>query len=464
MKMMHLITFFLILFFLCSPVYATEQNETSSENLQDLTPITLEVLIYNIDINARKAAVEIKVTLGPVFLTSNTTTIYILNAHEATPIICTRRGTNPQEPSYNNFEGKSNSTMWPFYGMGELFPFEGYRLFFYVFSRDVKNLTLGNYSVRIIGDQLLNEWSADKSGYVKTERIGETFFAALIERNSWKFLFTIILPVVFCFYFLMTSLLLPNNERLKTCYLPLFIFTPTFLIAIQPFLPPRSLLSLPEALLTNLLSGLFIFGIFTILVQPERRKWIDPVLDLFATFILALILPYLFLTLPYRYNFFSINPFVGIFYLSVMSLGAFLANYKLQKCKEDFGKQEGTEKRKEEIRRLKKKIQNIRKIEVCIGVAGCIIILILTFSGEELLWPWWHFLVFASVSISLMGIFALLFSKTLTKWIKILFSLTTFTLGSLLILNPSPIYALLFGISFSSYLYLSSFRPKGPFA
>ena len=53
------------------------------------------------------------------------------------------------------------------------------------------------------------------------------------------------------------------RERLTIC-LSLFVFSATFSISIQDFLPYRSSLSFPELLLSNLIVSIALFGIFSI--------------------------------------------------------------------------------------------------------------------------------------------------------------------------------------------------------
>ncbi len=97
------------------------------------------------------------------------------------------------------------------------------------------------------------------------QRTGNAFNIAFLE---------FIVPIIACYYLLGATLMLDPkkqlNERL-VIYVALFVFVPTFLLAIQNYLPYRSSLSFPELLLTNLIIGNAIFGVFSIV--GKRKGW-----------------------------------------------------------------------------------------------------------------------------------------------------------------------------------------------
>lgn len=113
--------------------------------------------------------------------------------------------------------------------------------------------------------------------------IGPNEVSFTIQRSTSALLLAILqflLPIIACYYLLGATLMLGLKERLAErlrIHLSLFVFVPTFLIAIQTFLPYRSSLAFPEFLLVNLIISNTIFGIFSILgyrgspVTSERQ-------------------------------------------------------------------------------------------------------------------------------------------------------------------------------------------------
>jgi len=223
--------------------------------------IILEIWIYDVNTVNRTAAIEIKARVEAMNYEPDTTAITAMSGGSAY-ILCNKTYFgNSTVPS--RFSGTA-STRWNLWGTGEAYPFDKYTLNFEVqtSSEELLPFQISSESKIEFGkDEVQRDWVAN--GIIE----GRILNIQLTRKWLVPFL-QLLLPIIVCYYLLNATRILDVrkqlNERLMV-YLSLFVFTPTFLFAIQPFLPYRLSLTLPEFLLTNLVVSNAVFGIFSMI-------------------------------------------------------------------------------------------------------------------------------------------------------------------------------------------------------
>jgi len=139
----------------------------------------------------------------------------------------------------------------------------------------------------------------DSVGYLRIRRIKDyssrrgltalcEFGIGLVRRPELPFT-QFILPILVCYTFLGSSILLSKTEERLRVYLPVFAFSPSFLFALQGYLPQRSVVSLPELLLSYLIVSTGLFGLVTV-ATAACKTWLKCVLDNGLAIALGLIL------------------------------------------------------------------------------------------------------------------------------------------------------------------------------
>jgi hypothetical protein len=207
-----------------------------------------------------------------------------------------------------DFQGQSNEIQWSLVGYGENYPFDSYTLAFGILQLQVpaKNTISGSLASNVTctltpvgssaGYSGPNVFSLSRSwvnkyltipttwNYVEWGTPGVTPPLFEINLNLYRTtnavddaILELLVPVIACYFLLATTLVMNPvchlSDRL-TVYLSLFVFGPTFLFAIQTYLPYRASLSLPELLSINLVISTTIFAIFSIVGNKRGRK--DP--------------------------------------------------------------------------------------------------------------------------------------------------------------------------------------------
>jgi hypothetical protein len=258
--------------------------------------INVEMVVQVLDINPSQKTANVNLILFVRNYPDNITSFMVnIAGNGDTNIICYNEGTDNSGWLY---QGRSNETIWFLEGSGETYPFDSYSLHFRIQTTSVPhylNCSLTNNSQAYFdgpkqsflkdlwvenNSSIPKSWSpASVSGNDTTQELtlsiaktGNAFNTAFLE---------FMVPIIGCYYLLVATLLLDPkkhlNERL-TIYLAIFVFVPAFLIAIQNYLPYRSSLSFPELLLTNLVIGTTIFGVFSIFGKQGRIdfeiKWL----------------------------------------------------------------------------------------------------------------------------------------------------------------------------------------------
>jgi hypothetical protein len=163
------------------------------------------------------------------------------------------------------------SEEWYLIGSGENFPFDYYVMVFNMTVFMDANFTLTENLAIFQGPKtrsLMDIWSTANSTNVLITAIvsgSQPTMEVLLERKSAVPLVEFVFPVILSYFFLGGSLFMnPRTRRQEvlTVYFSLFVFVPTFFFAIQQFLPYRSLFTIPEVLLVNLITSLGVLGFF----------------------------------------------------------------------------------------------------------------------------------------------------------------------------------------------------------
>jgi hypothetical protein len=182
------------------------------------------------------------------------------------------------------YDGYLQVDKWPLKGQGEMYPFDSYKLRFYISDQFyfIRNQTLELLYPNATFDKnilLRNiELLEPESQFYNAE------FFVEVHRDSMMPFLQLLLPIVFCFFIIGGSVLIPRkelNSRL-TLYLSLFVFFPIFLLAIQSFLPHRTSLSIIEILLVDALSTNALLTVISMIRLGDH--W-GKILDLTGTLV-----------------------------------------------------------------------------------------------------------------------------------------------------------------------------------
>ncbi|MCK4478363.1 hypothetical protein KAU88_07545 [Candidatus Bathyarchaeota archaeon] len=243
----------------------------------------VRLIIHILDIDQSQKTVDLKiiVCISNFPYNESRVGVWVIGAGD-TIIWCNNTGAHMVSTWY--YQGESEQTTWLLEGMGEHFPFDSYNLRFEVY--DVyfinHNFTLSSegHQAFFTGSKaysLKDLWKTDNGlipiEYIKTEEIA---FAIGRSDNALSIaILQFLIPIIGCYYLLGATLMLNPKEKLAErlrIHLSLFVFVPTFLIAIQKFLPYRSSLSFPEFLLVNLIVSNTLFGIFSIFGNQKNSR------------------------------------------------------------------------------------------------------------------------------------------------------------------------------------------------
>lgn len=276
-----IILFLLVVFVLSSSSIFLTYGETENN---EAPSVRLVVHVLDIDQSQRHAEVKIVVFVDNYPHNLTQVEVRIIGGGDVI-VSCNNTGTIRGNEWY--YQGESNQTEWLVQGLGEAFPFDSYLLRFKVYCLTYfqSNFSLSSditmHQAFFAGPKfhsLKDLWLLE-NGLLPIDNIGAKEISFVIRRSfsaliiaALQFLF----PIVACYYLLGATLMLDPKKQLAErlrIHLSLFVFVPTFLIAIHTFLPYRSTLSFPEFLLVNLIVSNTIFGIFSIVGNqrtPDR--------------------------------------------------------------------------------------------------------------------------------------------------------------------------------------------------
>ena len=288
---LHLKISFIVLCILVVIFSGNADLPIENNGYSDSIEITLTVTVFDIDPLKKNAEVQISLYLTD-FPYNATEVDFSIWSREPITIAC--------KNSSGAYKGDSGLiTDFQFYGYGENFPFDFYQMNFQ-FDKDnilwkvgnesdflKSNLTFGSLSSAIFSgsekESLMGTWQTERGGVIPMVPIkNDSGVIVVIRRNPLSPFCLILLPIVLSFYLLGASIFIKRrriNLRL-TVYLSLFLFAAPFLFAIQAFLPSRSALSIPEFLLTTLMTGNCWFIIMSII--PTGSELRGSILDAFA--------------------------------------------------------------------------------------------------------------------------------------------------------------------------------------
>lgn len=167
----------------------------------------------------------------------------------------------------------------PLMGDRESYPFDSlYRLRFRI-SRQFYFIENNTLKIGIPNATFDQSGSSFDIKIVQPDEYNSSEFFIDVERDPSMPLFQLLLPIVLCYFVLGGSMLVKRSElgtRLRI-YMTLYVFAPTFLLAIQSYLPYRSFLCIPEILLVGILSVTSMFFFSSILKQDQESRLLDGV-------------------------------------------------------------------------------------------------------------------------------------------------------------------------------------------
>jgi len=315
----------------CLCAFSNLSAESPVQQLQNMDAdpwnVTFTVEVFNVDDANRQIEVRFQIEIDNFPFNASEVNMWVVGGRSGEiarkEVKCTR------EMISQSYNGSSNRTVWRIFGSGENFPFDSYESSFTLasfYSYVIKNITtsisedltpqawednpfeIEKTDVSLKGESqglLMSTWRTGENGEVHSQIASERDVVVQLERNPDKFTLQFILPTIACYYLLGGSVLIERgrssiSSRLEV-YIPLFIYAPTFLFAIQDFLPFRLSLSMPEFLLTNLVLSSAFFAFFSMLQFESRILDLFPVLLSIASF-LWLYLSRFFTELPLYVN------------------------------------------------------------------------------------------------------------------------------------------------------------------
>jgi hypothetical protein len=247
---------------------------------------TFDIQVFDVDLSTDTAKVNISIKFTNLFIE------YLQPRENITAIISSE--VNLVEIKCNRtaeagvFVGCSGIINWYLegeLGKGEYFPFETYELVFRLanilpgpFNMSKIELDTSCSFISFEGAKkflLARIFEADENDriLIKKSPRDKLTDVAYLSRKTGPFNLPIlfwptILPTLTCFYVLASTLWLTGEKSLENrliAYISIFIFCPSFLMAMQGYLPLRASLSIPEMLLVSLLMSTSIFTVWSLI-------------------------------------------------------------------------------------------------------------------------------------------------------------------------------------------------------
>lgn len=272
------ILFLLIAFlssgFLVLSTSAEPVNEANDEPVE----VHLLVHVFDIDIHEKLATIRMKAWIDDFPYNETEVWVQISGGGGFIDVPCVN--TRPSAANEWPYWGETSEITWFLDGFGEAFPFDSYRLYFkfgdisIVYDNFYLRSPAGAVFDGAKSPALVTVWMTDK-GFLPIDYEETKAVCFVVQRTHSAIVvgvLQLLVPVVVCYYLLGATLMLDPKKQLPqrlAIHLSLFVFVPSFFIAIQGFLPCRSSLSLPEFLLTNLIISNTIFGIFSVIGNRE---------------------------------------------------------------------------------------------------------------------------------------------------------------------------------------------------
>jgi len=279
-----------------------------------------DIQVYDVDLSTLTAQINITImftnlSIVDLQLGENITAI-IVSEVDNVKIKCNQANED------GTFVGSSGMISWTLggeLGKGEYFPFEEYELVF-----RLANILPGPFDMTKVEYNMLYSFvyfegpkktllvqifqvTSNHRKLLDTALSGNLTAISYLSRKLGgapfhlpSLFWPLIAPTLACLYLLVSTLLLTGDNALGNrlrVYVSLFIFAPSFLMAIQGYLPLRASLSIPEVLLENLLISTAVFTILSLLnarsvIQELIRDGAILFFSLFSTsFFLSHLMP-----------------------------------------------------------------------------------------------------------------------------------------------------------------------------
>ncbi|MCJ7770843.1 hypothetical protein MUP37_04610 [Candidatus Bathyarchaeota archaeon] len=321
--------------------------------LENTTEVKYDVRIDDIDLATDTAQVNITVTISNL----NTTGIpptepiraIISGEIDNVQINCTRNIDG-------DFVGSSGMMPWSLggeLGKGQCFPFEKYELTFQLVNilplspnmsmikaRDLDSFAYFEGPKKVVLSHTFTSSPTNVGPRVdmffQKDSLRAVVFLSRSENES--ILWLLIAPTIACSYVLISTILPRRRLTLANrllVYISLLAFGPTFLMAIQSYLPFRASLSIPEVLAENLIISTAIFSALSLLqAQTVLQELIRDTFILFISFFscsyilvhfeplfpIAALPVFILAILPYAVAIFGILTYRNCKYLVMLSL------------------------------------------------------------------------------------------------------------------------------------------------
>lgn len=291
------------------------------ERTDEVAKVIFDVCVYDVDLSTDTAKVNIGIKFSNLFIE------YLHPRENITAIIASE--VNVVEIKCNRtveegvFVGCSGVILWNLegaLGKGEYFPFETYELVFRLaniipgkFNMSKIELDTSYSFVSFEGAKkllLAKIFEADENDRIllKMGFRDKLTIVAFLSRKIGPFnlptlFWPTVLPILACFYVLVNTLWLTGEKSLEhriLVYISLLIFCPSFLIALQEYLPLRASLSIPEVLLEVLLVSTAVFTILSLVPAKTTLQELmrDAAILFFSLFSVVFILSHFMSSFP----------------------------------------------------------------------------------------------------------------------------------------------------------------------
>ena len=280
MKRTHLTGLFL--FFSLSYVLFLNTN-IAHATPNELVDVRLIVDVLDVDLRTNLAQVKIHIFVPDYPANFSQLTVHIMGGGSVY-IPCENTGIGKVDEWF--YQGESNQTNWVLEGVGETYPFNSYSLRF-----KVSNMSLIGSNFTLIPEYVMagfdganfrilrNVWKTETDSILPKAEITSNQVIFSLQKTTNAFVADAIyslVPIIACYYLLGGTLILNPRKDLGGrlgIYLSLFVFSSTFLLAIQPSLPFHSSITFPELMLSNLTISTAIFGIFSMVGSKPKEPW-----------------------------------------------------------------------------------------------------------------------------------------------------------------------------------------------
>lgn len=267
--------------------------------------LVLRIEVLSVDLATDTAQVDVNITIDGPFLRQ------IANFTSEQPLTAVVESDFdsleiPLNDNISYYGGSSENVSWTLggeLGKGEYFPFEKYELTFRVDTirpvcPNMTELKMGPDDAdayfagpnKMLLARIFQATPSQDRASLSTYSVNTTTTVDLSRKLSALgypiFFWQLILPTMAGYWLLATTLFSggkkARRDRLTVC-LSLFFFCPTFLLAMQGYLPLRASLSIPEVLIVTLVVGAAILAVSSLL--PANNDLTETFEDMIMLFL-----------------------------------------------------------------------------------------------------------------------------------------------------------------------------------